>query len=144
MEEGGIGPSQRRVFLSWMLGAVGATLGAAAGWSGLRYLTPQQGGKGQEQVTVTAAEVPVGGVKFFEFHGRPAVLVQPEPGSFVALSAVCTHLGCIVKWEADRGSFLCPCHAGRFSAQGQVLGGPPPQPLTSFPVAVRGDRLVIG
>jgi nitrite reductase/ring-hydroxylating ferredoxin subunit len=53
----------------------------------------------------------------------------------VALSAVCTHLGCVVAWQDQAGEFLCPCHGGRFSADGQVLGGPPPKPLETLLVS---------
>jgi cytochrome b6-f complex iron-sulfur subunit len=72
------------------------------------------------------------------------VVVQPSAGKFIALTAVCTHLGCIVKWEADKGDFLCPCHAGRYASDGQVTAGPPPKPLESYPVTVAGDQVVIG
>ncbi|MEJ2471872.1 MAG: Rieske (2Fe-2S) protein [Desulfuromonadales bacterium] len=85
-----------------------------------------------------------GDAHFFQYRGKPAVVLQPQPGDFVALSAVCTHLGCIVAWQKQAGEFLCPCHGGRFSAEGQVLGGPPPSPLESFPVKLEGDQLKIG
>jgi cytochrome b6-f complex iron-sulfur subunit len=72
------------------------------------------------------------------------VLLQPTAGEFLALSAVCTHLGCIVKWVADSEEFLCPCHGGRFSPAGQVLGGPPPKPLAVYGVSIEGDEILIG
>jgi Rieske Fe-S protein len=46
-----------------------------------------------------------------------------------ALSATCTHLGCRVRWDAGGKKFKCPCHGGTYSADGKVLGGPPPRPL---------------
>lgn len=80
----------------------------------------------------------------FSFNGRPAVLLQKAPGEFVAMSAVCTHLGCIVKWvEADQ-ELLCPCHGGRFSTEGVVIGGPPPAPLELYPVSLQDDQILIG
>jgi cytochrome b6-f complex iron-sulfur subunit len=72
------------------------------------------------------------------------VVLQSAPGEFVALSAVCTHLGCVVAWQEQAGEFLCPCHGGRFSAAGQVLGGPPPAPLETLAVELDGDQLKIG
>jgi len=86
----------------------------------------------------------IGGAHFFAYQGRPAVVVQPRAGEFVALNAVCTHLGCIVKWQNDTQDFLCPCHAGRFSSTGQVLGGPPPSALDLYTVTIDGDDLLIG
>jgi cytochrome b6-f complex iron-sulfur subunit len=72
------------------------------------------------------------------------VALQPSTGQFTALTAVCTHLGCIVKWMPKEDYFLCPCHGGRFSPQGAVLRGPPRLPLETYPVSVQGDQLVIG
>jgi Rieske Fe-S protein len=46
----------------------------------------------------------------------------------LAISAGCTHLGCIVTWDEGQQIFKCPCHDGRFDAEGNVLSGPPPAP----------------
>lgn len=138
------GPQSRRAFFFWLLGGIGAVLGAAVGWMGLRFLAPATDRGGETRVELAVAEVPVGSARFFELRGRPAVLLQHRPGEFVALSAVCTHLGCVVKWDQKQDRFVCPCHGGTFSAQGAVLGGPPPAPLSSLPVSRIGDRLLIG
>jgi cytochrome b6-f complex iron-sulfur subunit len=50
----------------------------------------------------------------------------------------------VVQWQEGKGEFLCPCHGGRFSSTGVVLGGPPPRPLENLPVVIDGDRLRIG
>jgi Rieske Fe-S protein len=57
--------------------------------------------------------------------------VYSEDGvNFIALSGVCTHLGCNVHWKEESGGFHCPCHDARFDQKGMVLCGPPPRPLT--------------
>ena len=62
---------------------------------------------------------------------------------FTALSNVCTHLGCRVRWVEDEGQFFCPCHNGIFNKEGQVTGGPPPRPLDAYNVKVENDQLFV-
>lgn len=137
-------PAQRRTFLWLMAAGLGGLLTAAAGWPLLRFLSPSGGAGEGEKVVLKRADVPMGSAHFFQFRGKPAVALQPRPGEYLALSAVCTHLGCVVQWQEGKGEFLCPCHAGRFSVTGAVLGGPPPRPLEPLPIAVNGDQLLIG
>ncbi len=136
--------TERRTFLGVLLGGIGAVIAGAFSWPLFRYLSPIDKGGEQQQVRVPRRQVAVGGTHFFSYQGRPAVLLQPKAGEFVALSAVCTHLGCIVKWVEESQEFLCPCHGGRFSTAGQVLGGPPPSPLATYVVSVDGDEILIG
>ena len=90
------------------------------------------------------SDVREGEAKFFQYAGSSAVLVRKRGGEVVAFSAVCTHLGCIVQWQQEKQEFLCPCHAGQFSAEGAVLAGPPPKPLQKLPVAVAGGTITVG
>ena len=136
--------SERRTFLAIILGGIGAVIAGLFSWPLFRFLSPIDKGGAAQQVRVAKAEVGVGGAHFFSFQGRPAVLLQPTAGEFMALSAVCTHLGCIVKWVDKSQEFLCPCHGGRFSPTGQVLGGPPPEALETYSVSLEGDEILIG
>ncbi|PLY10064.1 MAG: cytochrome B6 [Desulfuromonas sp.] len=134
----------RRTFLTLILGALGTILAGVASYPIWRFLRPGSGAKENQTVTLKREELLYDAATFITYQGRPAVVLQTSPGAFVALSAVCTHLGCIVKWQADKGEFVCPCHGGRFSPQGEVLGGPPPSPLEALPVTLDGDLLVVG
>lgn len=144
MDTNVVPPQQRRRFLLTMVGGLGGLIGIATAWPIFRFLAPSSAGDGSKAVAIDRSQVPVGAAHFFQYQGRPAVILQPTPGNFVALSAVCTHLGCVVSWETDKGEFLCPCHGGRFSAEGTVLGGPPPKPLESLTVAISGDQVMVG
>ena len=50
-------------------------------------------------------------------------------GNPEVFSATCTHLGCSVNWEGESSEFVCPCHGGRYAADGSVVAGPPPESL---------------
>jgi len=55
---------------------------------------------------------------------------------FIAFSINCAHLGCPVRWLPDARLFMCPCHGGVYYEDGSVAAGPPPHPLTRYPVRV--------
>lgn len=61
----------------------------------------------------------------------------------IAISAVCTHLGCIVTWDADQQIFKCPCHDGRYDPQGRVISGPPPKPLRRHNTKIEDGRILL-
>lgn len=85
-----------------------------------------------------ASAVPVGGAASFNEpgNGEPAYPVQPRPGQFVAVNAVCTHAGCTVQYQPPKG-FVCPCHGAEFDAStGAVLRGPARAPLSTIPIAM--------
>jgi cytochrome b6-f complex iron-sulfur subunit len=59
-------------------------------------------------------------------------IVRAKEGYFYALSAVCTHLGCITNWKPDQGIIACPCHGSKFNTDGIRIAGPAPRPLPRF------------
>lgn len=54
---------------------------------------------------------------------------RAQDGTVTEISAICTHLGCVVQWNQDEESWDCPCHGSRFSTDGKVLNGPAIMPL---------------
>jgi cytochrome b6-f complex iron-sulfur subunit len=70
-------------------------------------------------------------------------LVRAEEG-FFALSAVCTHLGCLTAWNQDLGIIACPCHGSKFTRTGEKIEGPAPKPLPWLKTSVsdEGDLMV--
>jgi len=61
--------------------------------------------------------------------GKNIAAYKDKTGKICKYSAVCPHLGCIVKWNDAAKSFDCPCHGSRFDAKGKVLNGPADKPL---------------
>ena len=70
-------------------------------------------------------------------------LVRADEG-FFALSAVCTHLGCLTAWNQDLGIIVCPCHGSKFTRTGEKIEGPAPKPLPWLKTSVsdEGDLIV--
>ena len=61
----------------------------------------------------------------------------------IAISASCSHLGCIVTWDEDQKIFKCPCHDGRFDVEGKVISGPPPGPLRRHKTKVEDGTILL-
>jgi Rieske Fe-S protein len=75
---------------------------------------------------------------------HPQLLVRKvAAGQFDIVTAKCSHLGCVVQWNAKGGEFLCPCHGSRFAADGKVLEGPAGEPLGHPASHLEGDVLVV-
>jgi cytochrome b6-f complex iron-sulfur subunit len=136
--------NSRRKFLGICLGVVTKSFAAVVLWPVYRYLAPRPGTGAAARVVIPEKDVAEGEAKFFEFAGSSAVLVRKRGGELVVLSAVCTHLGCIVQWEKDKQAFLCPCHAGHYTPDGVVTAGPPPKPLAKLPFSVANGAITIG
>jgi Rieske Fe-S protein len=70
-------------------------------------------------------------------------LVRFEDGGFLALSLICSHLGCSVIWDKTRNQFLCPCHSSAFDRLGNVINSPAPRPLDFYPVIIESGKVKV-
>lgn len=71
-------------------------------------------------------------------------IVRQEDGSFFAISAICTHLGCTPNWFANDNKFKCPCHGSGFFRDGTNYEGPAPRPLDRFKISLDPEgRLMV-
>ena len=64
-----------------------------------------------------------------EIDGRTAGVFRDEADTLHAVSAVCTHMGCLLGWNPVDRSWDCPCHGSRFGITGAVTHGPATEPL---------------
>ena len=136
---------KRRNFIDVFFGGSLLATIAAFLYPVVRYVLPSKSA-GVVQNSVTAAkagELPPNAAKVFKFGSAPAVLINTAEGNLVALSAVCTHLTCTVRYDGETGTLFCPCHNGRFDLNGNVLSGPPPRPLETYTVEVSGPDIIV-
>jgi len=70
------------------------------------------------------ADLPAGEGGVLSSGLKKIAVYRDYDNTLSAFSAVCPHLGCIVKWNSDEKSFDCPCHGSRFAADGTVTNGP--------------------
>ncbi len=132
-------PVPRRDFLGasarWAAGA--ACLFAALGIARLPRAAVLPSASKKFRVTLPETMAP--GVAFVP-PGRSVALYRDEEGVY-AISLVCTHLGCIVRPEAD--GFHCPCHGSLYDLDGEVTRGPAPRALEWYDVARVGERTYV-
>jgi Rieske Fe-S protein len=74
----------------------------------------------------------------FNFGGKPCLVIRTPEGEVRAFNAVCTHVDCTVQHRPDRGDIFCACHNGVYDLMGRNVSGPPPRPLESYRVNLRG------
>jgi Rieske Fe-S protein len=95
------------------------------------------------ELAVALDELPDGHRIVVSLAGNPVEVVRTG-NTVQARSLRCTHWGCVVRWQQAESVYTCPCHDGRFDAEGNVLAGPPPSPLRRVPARIAGRRAVIG
>jgi cytochrome b6-f complex iron-sulfur subunit len=79
---------------------------------------------------------PVNSVTFLQDQ---QVYIVRTPAGFYAVSAVCTHLGCVTQWKPEANQIACPCHGSKFQPDGTKVEGPAPRPLPHFAIALSAD-----
>lgn len=125
------------------IGLDGALAGAAllmlgAGLLRMSYPRLFPGGSRKTKIGALGQYGP-GTAKYFE-EGR--FYVFGDEDGVHAISAVCTHLGCIV--TQDEGGFVCPCHGSSFDGSGEVARGPAPKGLPWLAIErLPGGRLAV-
>ena len=127
----------RRDFLSEItLGALGvAGLGGAA--LTYQYFSPNV--LFEPSTTFRAGNPDLYPLNSVTFLQDQQVYIVRTSGGFFAVSAVCTHLGCVTQWKPGANMIACPCHGSKFEPNGKKIEGPAPRPLPHFSVTLTAD-----
>jgi len=148
----------RRDFMRLAILAIGNVIGLSFVIPGVAYILGPvlKGKQGEEWIRLgSTTKIETDSPTLFKVHIQRqtgwvtdeeelAAYVLTEDGqNFIAMSNVCTHLGCRVRWVADQNKFFCPCHNGVFDMYGNVLSGPPPRPLDRYEVKTQDAQLYI-
>ncbi|MCL2771298.1 MAG: Rieske 2Fe-2S domain-containing protein [Firmicutes bacterium] len=59
-----------------------------------------------------------------KFGCKRVGVYRDQKGEYYAVSGICTHMGCNLRWNKDEASWDCPCHGSRFTPKGDVINGP--------------------
>jgi len=155
MSANGPDSSRRRaleMFVRAAIGLLGSALAAvlglfalpAAGGARVRWVragTLDQLTPGEPHAAVVSVPRDQG---WYRARTPDVVFLTWDGGSQVsALAGTCSHLGCRVRWEPHTKRFLCPCHGGAYDAEGAVVAGPPPQPLSPLETKLDGASGVV-
>lgn len=134
----------RRGLLDWVIRVCSAITGIALVVPALVYLWPvtKSGPVKTREEAGDEAGWGVWQAKKLSVGGKPVLVIRTDK-DFVALSAVCTHLGCLVEFNPVKREIECPCHAGMFDLEGRVIGGPPPRPLPLEKVSVAQGKVYV-
>mmetsp|Transcript_22149 Transcript_22149/g.54199 ORF Transcript_22149/g.54199 Transcript_22149/m.54199 type:complete len:229 (-) Transcript_22149:417-1103(-) len=149
---------KRKLMNNLVLAAVAPVVASTAGPYLYYFYPPQTGGGGGAIAALDALGTPVTTSSWFEKHkansrdlvqglkGDPTYLIVNEENTLnsYGLNAVCTHLGCVVPWNAGENKFKCPCHGSQYAPDGHVIRGPAPRPLALAHVSDESGKILLG
>lgn len=148
----------RRDFLSFGTWAIGGLITVGMAIPGVAYIIGPALQKTETEDWIrlgSASKVEIGTPTLFKTkvvrqtgwitnETELSIYVLTDNGrDFVAMSNICTHLGCRVRWISDQQQFFCPCHNAAFDKSGEVVDGPPPRPLDRYEVKVEDDQIFV-
>jgi cytochrome b6-f complex iron-sulfur subunit len=137
----------RRGFLSQALLAWTGIIVVPVFYGIIRYLTPPPGHDTMTSVISAGkiSDIPgyLQGAKLIKFNRKAVFVYKNGQNQIKALSAVCTHLGCVVEYHSGEQRFKCNCHGSVFDVDGKNMSGPAPLPLTPYRVEIRDDNVVL-
>jgi len=125
---------RRRVFLKRISVTLASIAGVLAGSAILRQAIPRGVKRNSKLKVGKVSDYPVDTYTLLEEH---KLFIYRDHESIQAVSAVCTHLGCLVQRSED--GFECPCHGSIYREDGSVISGPAPRSLSWYSMEKMAD-----
>ena len=135
---------ERRQLLKTSLAFLGTTTLISFVYPASKFLIPPKSNAKDAQITIDKDQVPPGTAIEVAYNEIPLVIINRRGSGFIALSRVCTHLGCLVGYDSFNNKLVCPCHAGEFDLEGNVLTGPATKSLQRYPLKISSKQITIG
>jgi cytochrome b6-f complex iron-sulfur subunit len=135
---------ERRQLLKSSLAFLGTTTLISFVYPASKFLIPPKSSAQEAALVLNKDEIPPGSAREIIYNQTPVVVINRKGSGFIALSRICTHLGCLVGYDKFNSKLVCPCHAGEFDLEGNVLSGPATKPLTRYPLKITSDQITIG
>ena len=145
MKENDKNTGSRRSFLesAWKyLGAIALAEGMLVSFTFFRSRKPEGKIAGRNLRSVASlSDIPPGTI--MPFRSGRFYLVRMEDGGLMAVSMICSHLGCTVNWDAAEKVFKCPCHSSSFDRLGNVIKSPATSALNYYRVTVDKGQVMV-
>ena len=107
---------------------------------------------------IDTTTLPLNEVSFFTWQKKPLFILKKDASLpldekrdiqigdyfYTVMIGICTHLGCVPKYESHVKKFICPCHNGQFDQNGIAIAGPVSKPLVIPPFKIEGETLIVG
>jgi cytochrome b6-f complex iron-sulfur subunit len=118
---------ERRQLLKTSLAFLGTTTLISFVYPASKFLVPPKSNAEDSQVSLDKDQIPPGTAKEVTYNDIPLVVINRKGSGFIALSRVCTHLGCL-----------------EFDLEGNVLSGPATKALQRYPLKISPNQITIG
>ncbi len=149
--------SNRRDFMGMALGSFAALGALGALYAAKRTWDPLPSVKSAGFTTIDLSPAKENELVTEKWRGKPIFILKKSADApkndrdivvggarYLVVVGLCTHLGCIPAYLADKKQFKCACHGGEFDSAGINTFGPPPRPLDIPPFKISGTSLVLG
>jgi menaquinol-cytochrome c reductase iron-sulfur subunit len=146
------GNIHRRKAMKWIVGGIASSMGAILGAPALlavfspvikRPLSSSHWSSLGNLSEFPIGEITSARISQKDYMSKGVYVWRKSPNDIVVYSRSCTDLGCPIKWEPGSEVFLCPCHGGMFSKQGDPMAGPPKLPLYRYSFRILENKLEI-